>query len=89
MIFKRCHFLFEEITKENPPDENYSEEEFLETHRSNRNIRYNQPPPPRSHGPPRSHLERGRPPPPHSGHERVLPRPNYDVRSYDMRRDNR
>ncbi|XP_065214822.1 RIMS-binding protein 2-like isoform X3 [Planococcus citri] len=78
-----------EITKENLADENYSEEEFLETHRSNRNIRYNQPPPPRSHGPPRSHLERGRPPPPHSGHERVLPRPNYDVRSYDMRRDNR
>lgn len=82
--------LFAEITKELNQDENYSEEEFLETHRSTRNLRYNQNSP-RTHGPPRNHPDRRGPTGTLVGHDgRSIPRgANYDSGMYDARRDMR
>lgn len=74
--------------KENPQDENYSEEEFLETHRSTRNIRYN-PSSPRSHESPRSHADRRGQSVYNTGHDRNLMRSGYESKNYDMRRENR
>ncbi len=70
------------------PDDNFSEEEFLESHRTNRNMRYNQVQS-RSHGHPRGHIDRARPSPSNAGHERSAQRSNFDHRSYDIRRENR
>lgn len=80
--------ILAEITKDNPTDDNYSEEEFLEAHRSNRNIRYQHPMQPRSHGDPRIHMERVRPSASNVPHDRNSSRP-FDRRAYDPRRENR